>query len=133
MTFYGVDISNWPGTGLPDLDKFGRQVTGKELLAQEIINHLFCAKGSYLQSPNFGIDLMSHVYRAEREISTGALALDITTELAQIERLDPDKTVCSVTFANDTIKIRLQVKPSDGPEFTLVMSLSHVAKEIFLL
>jgi phage baseplate assembly protein W len=116
-TFYGVDLQSWPGQGLPDIDPLGKLVTGTDLLAQALINRLFCAAGSYLQSPDFGIDLASYLNAATAGINTSALGSQIEDELRKDTRVLAAKA--TVTFIQTKLKVVINIDQVNGPNFSL--------------
>jgi hypothetical protein len=124
--FYGVDISNWSGSGLPDLDPTGKLVTGNKLLAQALLNRLFCQKGSYLQSPNFGYDLMQFQNAAQKDINPSAIAAAIKIELIKDERVSDIS--CQVTFSQQVLRVKIQVTPNATGPFSLVMTLNQTVQ-----
>lgn len=125
--FYGVDISNWVGFGLLDLDPSGKLVTGNQLLAQNLLARLFNPKGSYLQSPNFGIDLSSYQNANDKDIRPGAIAAQIKLELRKDERVSSIDV--QVTYSNNILKIRMSVTPNDTGPFSLIMTLDQAATQ----
>lgn len=127
MIFYGVDISNWVGFGQLDLDPSGKLVTGNQLLAQNLLARLFNAKGSYLQSPNFGIDLAGYQNASDKDIRPGAIAAQIKLELSKDERVSNINV--QVTYANQLLKITIIVTPQQTGPFSLVMTLNQAATQ----
>jgi hypothetical protein len=123
--FYGVDISNWVGFGQLDLDPSGKLVTGNQLLAQNLLARLFNRKGSYLQSPNFGIDLAGYQNVSDKDIRPGAIAAQIKLELSKDERVSSINV--QVTYANNVLKIIIIVTPNETGPFSLVMTLNQAA------
>jgi hypothetical protein len=115
---YGYDMSNFnPGNEFPDLDVSGALVTGNQLLAQALINRLFCDPGSYLQSPSFGLNIMRYLNATTRDFSTSTMENQITKECKKDPRVD--KISCTVTFNQGNLEIDLNVIPVDGQNFSL--------------
>lgn len=123
--FFGVDISNWSGSGLLDLDPSGKLVTGNQLLAQNLLARLFNRKGSYLQSPNFGIDLSGYQNVSDKDIRPGAIAAQIKLELSKDERVS--ETNVQVTYSNNILKIKIGVIPYETGPFSLIITLNQAA------
>ena len=119
---YGIDCSTWSGKGLPDLDPYFTIITGNDLLAQVIIRRTFCTHGSYIDSPNYGINLFNYLNKKDSQITPGSIAAQIRSQVLADERFDDCKAV--VKYVNGSLNITIYAKPSQSPPFSLTMSLS---------
>ena len=124
--FVGYDLSNWPGQGLPDLDPTGALVTGNRLIAGLILNRLFCDPGSYLQLPDFGINLLSFLYGRTTGFTSAAISQMISKELRKIELLDT-VDVAVLIGADGSITINIAVTPVASGNFAMTISAAAQA------
>jgi hypothetical protein len=120
---FGVDISMNISGSFPDLDPTGKLVVGNQLLQQALINRLFCDKGSYLQSPDFGINLAAYENAAlSKDFSTSGLASIIEHELQKDVRVPTVDAKVTFSQASMTLNIVIQVTPVNSGDFTLTIS-----------
>jgi len=117
--FFGYDISNWPGQGLPDLDPAGKLVTGTTLLAQAVLNRCFCDPGSYLQHPDFGVNVLSYLWADTSLITPAVIQQQITKQLLKDTRIDSVGVV--VTLIEGSLTIKINVIPVEAGNFSLTL------------
>jgi len=129
---YGWDVSTWQvdayGNATPGLDPLFRMITGRRLLCEIALRRCFCPRGSYLQLPNDGYDILAEINKATPAVNTAAIAEQCSTSIRRDERFA--NAVAVVSFANGLLKVRITLYPADGSEpFALVCSVANVATE----
>lgn len=117
---YGTDL-DWQD----DLDPSGRTVSGTKLLGQAAYHRLITPRGSCLDSPNDGLDLHEYLSRAMTPVELATIPGEVRLELLKDERFNGAEIV--MTKNADGFDLAIQITPSAGPNFELVISVTQAA------
>lgn len=124
---FGVDLA-WRD----DLDPSAREVTGRELLAQECYHRLTTPRGQLLTDPDYGMDLRAELSvkaTAARRASLGARISAEITKDDRVLRADVSVVWLSTSAADFAIKIT-PVDPSFAQPFDLILSVTDATARI---
>lgn len=127
MTDYGQDVSTYP-----DLDPSGRNITDGRAVAECAARRLMTSAGllSYTDDDDC-LDL--------REFLSGSVRPSVLFALAsRIEGIvERDERVLSanaeVTQVGDGLRITVQIEPSGGPVFSLVIATTAISVQLLSL
>ncbi len=121
---WGVDL-DWKD----DLAPTGRLVRGFELLAQAVFHRLRTPRGACQDAPDDGLDLAEYLSSPMTPAQIASVPGEIRSELLKDERF----VEADVTFtqqAPDAFRFRIQITPSVGPEFDLVIGVKNAAVKL---
>lgn len=120
---FGVDMNMTISGGFPDLDPTGALTSGDKLLQRALIARLFNDKGSYLQNPNFGINLASYQNaRLGADFTEGGLSAAIEHELQQDKRVSSVDAKVTFDQASQTLNIMIQVTSVNSGSFAMTVA-----------
>lgn len=127
MTDYGQDVSTYPG-----LDPSGRNITGGRAIAECAARRLMTAPGllSYTDDDDC-IDLRQSLSAQVKPSTLFALGSVIEGVVERDERVI--SATAEVTQVGDGLKITVQIEPSEGPTFTLVLATTAISVQIVSL
>ena len=97
------------------------------MLQIAVLNRLFCDPGSYLQSRNFGINILSWLYATSDIITTDEMQQQISKELRKDIRIDTVNAVCTYD-GQSLLQIRIDVYPVDTT-MNFALSLAQVRSQ----
>jgi phage baseplate assembly protein W len=117
---YGTDLSC-----VSDMDPGAVEVSGLTLLGQACARRLMTPRGRLLDDPNYGTDITRYVNDDLSPADLAKIGSGVDAELVKDERVSASST--TVTFPSTGIlTLAIQVTPSTGPTFKLVIAVSQV-------
>jgi len=119
-TDYGTDIACGD-----DLDPNFTLVSGRALVAQDILHRLSTARGSLEWAPDDGLDLTSKLSADIDEDDILALQQDIAAEAQKDERIVNAVATAIYDYATEKLTVTLGGELTDGP-FSFVFTVDKL-------
>jgi phage baseplate assembly protein W len=120
---FGVDLE-WRD----DLSATAREITGEELLEQEVHHRLSTPRGALITDPDFGMDLRAELSQKASSTRRASLIARIRGELTKDDRILDVKG--KATWTGNTVDVQLKIYPSDGQPFDMVLGVTDAAVRI---
>ncbi|MDB4929454.1 MAG: hypothetical protein JWM10_1938 [Myxococcaceae bacterium] len=121
----GTDISTPAGAdGQLGLDPYLRTVGGLEALAQALARRLVTPRGTLYRHPTYGHDVRQYLNDDLDEGDLSDIEAAVAAELGADERVD--EAACLATFADETLRLAVTVRPVTGRAFRFVLAVGAV-------
>lgn len=124
-TDFGADVSCWD-----DIDPLAVDLLPDDtnVVAQDAYHRLITPKGSLLDDPDWGIDILDFIHQPASAAYLASLPGIVRSELAKDDRIDSVEVTVTLQ-PSDSMRISVRGETADGP-FDFVVGVSASGTEL---